>query len=123
MAFQHTAGVMRAACCPCSPRLYRKRPSPLKKAAVRRAGHGGRLSGPLCGSDGGGAAPVSARSAARIPGAAPMLGPPKRRAVDQPVTVTLDSLVPADHFYRHLEATLDLAFVREWVQDCYAARG
>src|SRR4051794_37747202 len=52
-----------------------------------------------------------------------MLGPPKLRALDQPVTISLESLVPADHFYRHLDATLDLSFVREWVRDCYAARG
>jgi len=52
-----------------------------------------------------------------------MLGPPKRRVADQPVTVTLESLVPADHFYRHLDACLDLTFVREWVQDLYAERG
>lgn len=37
--------------------------------------------------------------------------------------VTLEQLVPADHFYRHLERTLDLAFVRELVADCYAAGG
>jgi transposase len=35
--------------------------------------------------------------------------------------VTLDELVPADHFYRHLDRVLDLAFVRDLVQDCYAA--
>jgi len=29
-------------------------------------------------------------------------------------------LVPADHFYRHLERTLDLSFVRELVRDAYA---
>ena len=52
-----------------------------------------------------------------------MLGPPKLRAVDRPVTGTLDRLVPADYFYRHLDAALDLAFVREWVQDCYAKLG
>lgn len=28
--------------------------------------------------------------------------------------VTLDDLVPSDHFYRHLERTLDLAFVRRY---------
>ena len=33
-------------------------------------------------------------------------------------TVSLDELVPADHFYRHLERILDLAFVRDLVQDC-----
>ena len=52
-----------------------------------------------------------------------MLGPPKLRAVDQPVSVCLEALVPLDHFYRHLDATLDLTFVREWVRDRYADRG
>ncbi|MGO8950743.1 MAG: transposase [Ktedonobacterales bacterium] len=35
--------------------------------------------------------------------------------------VSLDELVPADHFYRHLERVLDLSFLRDLVQDCYAA--
>ena len=52
-----------------------------------------------------------------------MLGPPKLRALDQPVTISLERLVSADHFYRHLDAQLDLRFVREWVQDRYATRG
>jgi transposase len=52
-----------------------------------------------------------------------VLGPPKLRALDQPVTVSLEQLVPADHFYRHLDATLDLSFVREWAADRYGARG
>src|SRR4051794_26619577 len=52
-----------------------------------------------------------------------MLGPVKPRRVDQPVSASLDELVPADHFYRHLERTLDLAFVRELAQDRYAAGG
>src|ERR671927_384187 len=52
-----------------------------------------------------------------------MLGPPKRRALDQPVLVSLERLVPADHFYRHLDAALDLSFVREWVADRYRERG
>src|SRR3712207_1446338 len=52
-----------------------------------------------------------------------MIGPPKRRCLDQPIVVSLDDLVPRDHFYRHLEATLDLSFVRDWVADCYAERG
>ena len=37
--------------------------------------------------------------------------------------VSLEELVPADHFYRHLERTLALSFVRELVAPCYAARG
>jgi transposase len=52
-----------------------------------------------------------------------MLGPAKRRTLDQPVLVSLERLVPPDHFYRHLDAALDLSFVREWVADCYAERG
>ena len=52
-----------------------------------------------------------------------MLGPPKLRALDQPVTVSLEQLVPAHHFYRHLDAMLDLSFVRDWVQEQYADRG
>jgi transposase len=52
-----------------------------------------------------------------------MLGPPKARHVDRPVLVSLDDLVPPGHFYRHLEAALDLAFVRELVRDRYAPGG
>src|SRR5919206_887153 len=52
-----------------------------------------------------------------------MLGPPKLRALDQPVTISLESLVPPNHFYRHLDAALDLSCVREWVADRYGARG
>src|SRR3954451_25238354 len=52
-----------------------------------------------------------------------MLGPPKLRALDQPVTVSLESLVPADHFYRHLDAKLDLSFVRDWVDELYKPGG
>jgi len=37
--------------------------------------------------------------------------------------VTLEQLVPDDHFYRQLERTLDLTFVRALVADCYAAGG
>src|SRR5947209_20572637 len=52
-----------------------------------------------------------------------MLGPPKTRDLDRPVVASLEALVPADHFYRHLAAKLDLSFVREWAQHCYAAIG
>jgi transposase len=37
--------------------------------------------------------------------------------------VSLEELVPSDHFYRHLERTLDLGFVRELVRDAYANIG
>jgi transposase len=36
---------------------------------------------------------------------------------------SLENLVPADNFYRHLEAKLDLGFVRDLVQDTYKERG
>ncbi len=52
-----------------------------------------------------------------------MLGPPKLRLLDQPVTVSLEDLVPRDNFYRFLDAKLDLGFVRTWVQELYAASG
>ncbi len=31
--------------------------------------------------------------------------------------------MPTDHFYRHLDATLDLAFVRDLVKGCYTRVG
>ena len=40
-----------------------------------------------------------------------MLGPPKARCLNRPVLVALEALVPPGHFYRHLEAKLDLSFV------------
>ena len=52
-----------------------------------------------------------------------MLGPPKSRQLDRSVLVSLDTLVPNNHFYRHLHAQLDLSFVREWVTASYAHRG
>src|SRR4051794_21028173 len=52
-----------------------------------------------------------------------MLGPPKPRRLDEPIGVSLEALVPRDHFSRHLEAKLDLSFVREWTRTLYAARG
>ena len=38
-------------------------------------------------------------------------------------SLTLEDLVPADHFYRHLDATLDLTFVRGWVHELYKVGG
>jgi transposase len=52
-----------------------------------------------------------------------MLGPPKERDLARCVLVSLDRLVPSHHFYRHLERTLDLSFVRKLVADRYAAGG
>jgi transposase len=39
------------------------------------------------------------------------------------VNVSVEELVPQDHFYRQLERTLDLSFVREFVQQTYACKG
>ena len=52
-----------------------------------------------------------------------MLGARKVRRGERLVPISLEAAVPADHFYRYLDAQLDLSFVREWVADCYAARG
>src|SRR5690242_18736074 len=66
----------------------------------------------------------SARGLRDIPClATSMLGPQKPRHLGRPVRVSLEALVPADHFYRQLEAKLDLGFVRAWVGDKYAERG
>ena len=37
--------------------------------------------------------------------------------------ISLEDLVPANHFYRYLDRTLDLSFVRELVAPCYATGG
>ena len=52
-----------------------------------------------------------------------MLGPAKSRRLDDAVSVSLEQLVPVDNFYRHLEAALDLGFVRDWTRPLYAERG
>lgn len=52
-----------------------------------------------------------------------MLGPAKGRDLDRSVLVSLERLVPADHFYRHLDAALDLSFIRAWAEDLYAPIG
>lgn len=52
-----------------------------------------------------------------------MLGPAKSRRLGEQIAVSLEDLVPANNFYRHLEARLDLSFVREWVTEHYAYRG
>src|SRR6266699_3814002 len=47
----------------------------------------------------------------------------KERSFAPLVKVSLEELVPQDHFYRHLEKSLDLSFVREFVQETYAGAG
>src|SRR5215470_20188895 len=47
----------------------------------------------------------------------------KQRTFATLINVSLEDLVPATHFYRYLERTLDLSFVREFVQEIYAGGG
>ncbi len=47
----------------------------------------------------------------------------KARIFQPVVNVSLEDLVPADHFYRHVERSLDLSFVRDLVRDRYSAFG
>ena len=51
-----------------------------------------------------------------------MMGTKRRKFAPQ-VNVSLEEMVPQDHFYRHLERTLNLSFVREFVQETYAGKG
>jgi len=52
-----------------------------------------------------------------------MMGTKERRFDPLPRETSLEELVPKDHFYRRLEATLDLSFVRELVRPLYARGG
>jgi transposase len=52
-----------------------------------------------------------------------MLGPPKPRRLDQPIALSLEDLVPRNHFYCHMEAKLNLEFFRDWAQERHADRG
>jgi len=56
------------------------------------------------------------RDATALPRSVLLLGQPKSRRLDEPITVWLANLVPQDHFYRHLKVKLDRSFVREGVQ-------
>src|SRR5437660_8070102 len=47
----------------------------------------------------------------------------KERAFAPLVAVSLEELVPQDHFYRHLQKGLDLSFVYDLVREYYAAAG
>ena len=52
-----------------------------------------------------------------------MMGTKTRSFTPLPRDVSLGALVPEDHFYRRLEARLDLSFVRELVGPLYAGGG
>jgi transposase len=56
-------------------------------------------------------------------GSDPIADHTKKRSFAALIHVSLEELVPQDHFYRHLERTLDLSFVREFVQETYASKG
>lgn len=47
----------------------------------------------------------------------------KQRNFAPLIHVSLEELVPHDHFYRQLECSLDLSFMREFVQQTYAGGG
>jgi transposase len=47
----------------------------------------------------------------------------KLRIFAPQINVSLEELVPQDHFYRHLERQLDLSFVRSFVEQNYAGTG
>jgi transposase len=47
----------------------------------------------------------------------------KARVVTPRHTISLEELVPAGHFYRHLDRVLDLSFVRDLVRETYAPVG
>src|SRR5215208_1568284 len=52
-----------------------------------------------------------------------MMGKKIRGFAPLPLDVSLEELVPKDHFYRRLEARLDLSFARELVAPLYANGG
>ena len=52
-----------------------------------------------------------------------MMGTKIRAFTSLPRDISLEELVPEDHFYRRLERTLDLSFVRELVGALYAGSG
>ncbi len=47
----------------------------------------------------------------------------KERHFASLINVSLEELVPSDHFYRHVERSLDLSFVHHFVQETYAGKG
>jgi transposase len=52
-----------------------------------------------------------------------MMGTKTRSFEPLPREVSLEELVPRNHFYRRLEAGIDLSFVRELVSPLYAGGG
>jgi transposase len=52
-----------------------------------------------------------------------MMGTKIRNFAPLPREVSLEDLVPKGNFYRYLDRKLDLSFVRDLVEDCYASSG
>ena len=52
-----------------------------------------------------------------------MLGARTERPGERLAPMSMEAAVPANRFNRHLDATRDLGFVRDWVADRYAERG
>ncbi len=52
-----------------------------------------------------------------------MMGTKERNFQPLPNDISLEDLVPDDNFYRRLQERLDLSFVRDLVEDLYAASG
>src|SRR5438309_11238594 len=56
-------------------------------------------------------------------GGTPIMMGFKERTFAPLVAVSLEELVPQDHFYRHLHQVLDLSFVYDLVRECYSVAG
>jgi Transposase domain (DUF772) len=52
-----------------------------------------------------------------------MMGTKERNFQPLPENISLEDLVPVDNFYRRFQEKLNLSFVRELVEDRYAASG
>ena len=52
-----------------------------------------------------------------------MMGKKIRNFAPLPTNLSLEELVPKENFYRRLDQRLDLSFVRDLVEDCYACSG
>ncbi len=52
-----------------------------------------------------------------------MMGKKIRNFAPLPPNLSLEELVPKDNFYRRLDQELDLSFVRDLVESCYACSG
>src|SRR5579859_1285840 len=63
------------------------------------------------------------RSVMGMQGGVPVMMGLKERAFAPLVAVSLEELVPKDHFYRHLHKVLDLSFVYDLVRERYSVAG